>query len=252
MRWALFEEIDGEELSAGWKAIVNHDKKFVRTEMYDNNMLRVRGFVVDTIEEVVEHENPLDMAHDDYDPDLEGHMALYDVAIDRHLRSLELARRVFYRKSEGVTDIPEDFILSIFLDCRINEKAKDTYREVLPKLATWYSRASGWGYTGSRWEQLQCGAQLRNIRGLTFFSTKGDRIGYAYPGCRPGDRIAVFYGGETLYILRDLDTKSDEADATKGASDHVQYLGPAFVPHLMEQHQRDAARIGPDTMFFIH
>ncbi|CAN9155930.1 unnamed protein product [Alternaria alternata] len=246
IRWALFEQNDGEKLSAGWKAIVGHDKKLISTVMHDN-MLRVRGFVVDTIEEVVEHENPLDVAFEDYDVKSEEHMALYDVAVDSHLRSLELARRVFYRKSECVTDIPEDFIMSIFLDWRINERAKDTYREVLPELATWYSNASGWGYTGSRYEQLQCGAQLRNIRGLTFFSTKGSRIGYAYPGCRPGDQIAVFYGGESLYILRDLDNKSDEDDATRWAPDHVQYLGAAFIPHLMEQHQRDAAHIGPDT-----
>jgi hypothetical protein len=62
----------------------------------------------------------------------------------------------------------------------------------------------------------------------------------------------VFYGGESLYVLRNLDTKSDEDDATGGSSDHVQYLGAAFIPHLMKQHQRDAAHIGPETMFSIH
>jgi hypothetical protein len=139
-----------------------------------------------------------------------------------------------------------------FLNRRINERAKDTYREVLPRLKSWYSSPFGGFPTARRWEQVQYHVQLTSLRGHTFFSTKGGRIGYAHPGCRPADQIAVFYGGEPLYILRNLDTKSDEDDATRGASDRVQYLGAAFIPHLMEQHQRDAAHIGPDTMFFIH
>jgi hypothetical protein len=249
--WALFEENSLEKAPERKNAILDCGQKHVSIVMHDN-VLRVPGFVVDTIEEVVEHENPLDVAYDRYDLNSEEHMALYDAAVDCHLRSLELARYVFYGKSERVTDIPEEFIVLFFLDSRITERAKDTYREVLPQLTTWYSDPSGWYYTGCRWEQAQCQVQLRFIRGLTFFSTKGGRIGYAYPGCRPGDQIAVFYGGEPLYILRDLDTKSDGDDATRGVSDHVQYLGAAFIPHLMEQHQRDAAPIRPDTTFFIH
>ena len=246
IRWALFEENDGEKSPARRGAIVNHKKKLVSTVMHDN-VLCVRGYVVDTIEEVVEHENPLDMAYNDYEPDSEEHMALYDVAVDRHLRSLDLARCVFHGKSEGVTGIPEDFILSFFLDGRYNERVKDVYREIMPKLKTWHSDS-----TYYRWDEAQCYAQFRNLRGHTFFSTKGGQIGYAYPGCRPGDQIAVFYGGEPLYIIRHLEMKSDEDDASREAADHVQYLGAAFIPHLMEQHQRDAAHIGPDTTFFIH
>jgi hypothetical protein len=251
IRWAFFEENSEKKSLARWEAISNHERKLVSTVMYDN-VLRVRGFVVDIIEEIVDHENPLAKLYDDYDPDSEEHMALYGVAVDCYLRSLKLARYVFYGKSEGVTDIPEDFVTSFFMDCRVNERSKEAYREVLPELATWYSYPSGWQHTGCRWEQAQCQNQFVYMRGYTFFTTKGGRIGYAYPGCRPGDQIAVFYGGEALYILRDLDTKSDEDDATRGASDRVQYLGPAFIPHLMEQHQRDAAHIGPDTIFFIH
>lgn len=251
IRWAFFEENSREKSPARREATCNHGRKLITTVMHDN-VLRVRGFVVDTIEEVVEHENPLDVAFEQYNPDSEEHMALYDVAVDCHLRSLELARRVFYGKSEGITDIPEDFIMLFFLDCRIHERAKDVYREFLPELANWYSHPFGWHHTGCRWEHAQCRSQFRFIRGYTFFSTTGGRIGYAYPGCRPGDQIAAFYGGEPLYILRNLDTKSDEDDATRGLSNHVQYLGAAFIPHLMEQHQRDAAHTGPDTMFSIH
>jgi hypothetical protein len=251
IRWAFLEENSEEKSLARREAISDHERKLVSTVVYDN-VLRVRGFVVDIIEEIVEHKNPLDKAFERYDPDSEEHMALYDVAVDCHLRSLDLARYVFHGKSEGIADIPEDFIMSFFLDWRINERAKETYREVLHELATWYSHPSGWYITGCSWEHAQCHAQFRLIRGHTFFSTKGGRVGYAYPGCRPGDQIAVFHGEEPLYVLRNVDTKSDEDDATGGASDHVQYLGAAFIPHLMEQQQRDAAHIGPDTTFFIH
>jgi len=246
IRWAFFEENSREKSLARGTAIRNDDKNFVSTVINDN-VLRVRGFEVDTIEEVVEHGNPLDVTLDNYNPDSGEHMALYDVAVDCYLRSLELARYVFYGKSEGVSDIPEDFIMTFFLDLRINERAKDAYRKLLPKLKAWYSRTS---YIS--WDVAQCQGRFRQLHGLTFFSTKGGRIGYAHPGCRPGDQIAVLYGEEPLYVLRHLDTKSDEDDATTGASDHVQYLGAAFIPHLMEQHQRDAAHIGPDTTFFIH
>jgi hypothetical protein len=245
-RWALYDENDAEKAEARWRAILNHDKEFPSTVMHDN-LLRVCGFVVDTIEEVVEPENCLDVAYEDYDPTSEEHMTSHDIAVDLHFKSLDLARCVFYGKSEGVTDIPADFIAALFMDSRINERAKDAYHRSLPKWKTWYSDPSSKG-----WEEGQCHQHFKHIRGHTFFSTKGGRIGYAHPGCRPGDRIAVFHGGQPLYMLRDLDTKSDEDDVTGGASNHVQYLGTAFIPRLMEQHQRDAAHIGPDTTFFIH
>ena len=103
IRWAFFEE-NSEERSLGRRqAIFDDERKLVSTVMHEN-VLRVRGFVVDAIEEVVEHENPLDVAFDRYDQESEEHMALYDVAVDCYLKSLELARYVFYGKSEGVTD----------------------------------------------------------------------------------------------------------------------------------------------------
>jgi hypothetical protein len=246
VRWALLEGDSGEKCLQRRRAITYHDKRYLKTVRHDN-MLRIRGFVVDTVEEVVEHEKPLDYAYDVYDPDLEEHMTLYDTAVDCHLKSLDLARRVFYGKSEGITDIPEEFIMALFLDCRINEEAKKAYSEILSIMQTWYSDS-----TFRTWKRVLCHHQLTYMRGHTFFSTKGGRIGYAHPGCQPGDKVAAFYGGEALYILRQLDTSSDGSVPTGEASDHVQFLGAAFIPHLMEQHQRDAAHIGPDTTFFIH
>jgi hypothetical protein len=245
IRWALSEEDSEEKSRKRVQAIRNHDKISVDTVGHDNT-LHVRGFVVDTIEEIVEHKNPF-KAYATYDANSEDQMVLYDIAVDCHMRSLDLARLVFYEKSEGITDIPEDFIVSFFLDCRITEGAKNIYRKFLPKLTTRYSPSSDWNL-----EESRCQSLLTSIRGHTFFSTKGRRIGYAYPGCQPGDQVAVFYGGEALYIIRQLDTASNGSDSTEEASDHVQYCSAAFVPHLMEQDERDAAHIGPDTTFIIH
>jgi len=247
VRWAMFEENSEAKCAARTEAIVNHEKRFISTSKHDSQ-LRIRGFVLDIIEEIVEHRDVLDIRCTGYDKDSEEHMTLYNIAVGHHMDALDLARHVYYGKSEGVSDIPEDFVIALFLDHRITENARDIYHEITPKLATWFS-ASGFGST---WEQAQCHGQLKYTRGHTFFSTKGGRIGFAHPGCKPGDQIAAFYGGEALYILRQWNPTKGDIDSTGQASDDVQYMGAAFIPHLMEQHQRDAARIGPDTMFMIH
>ncbi|KAI4614847.1 hypothetical protein J4E80_006351 [Alternaria sp. BMP 0032] len=245
--WALQEDVREEESLEKAAALLNHGKKFMGS-VEEDNMLRIRGFLLDTVEEVVEHDEPLGIAYEFYDPDIETHLALYRTAVNRHLESLALARRVFYGRSEGVTDVPDDFIRALFLDCRTNQRAKDVYSDLLPRLPTWYSRDK----EDDTWEQRQCQMLIETIRGHTFFSTKGGRIGFAHPGCKPGDQIATFYGGEPLYILRRLNPTNDDMGSAEQGYDDVQYMGAAFIPHLMEQDQRDTVRIGPDTTFMIH
>jgi len=245
--WALQEDVREEESLEKAAALLNHGKKFMGT-VEEDNMLRIRGFLLDTVEEVVEHDEPLSIAYEFYDPDIEAHIALYRTAVNRHLESLALARRVLYGRSEGVTDVPDDFIRALFLDCRTNQRAKDVYSDLLPRLPKWYSRTK----EDDTWEQRQCQMLIETIRGHTFFSTKGGRIGFAHPGCKPGDQIATFYGGEPLYILRRLNPTNDDMGSAEQGYDDVQYMGAAFIPHLMEQDQRDTARIGPDTTFMIH
>jgi hypothetical protein len=79
--------------------------------------------------------------------------------------------------------------------------------------------------------------------GHSFFATEGGRFGIANPGCKPGDKVCAFYGGEALYMLR-----------WPGANDrsgNAEFCGAAFIPPLMEQHQRDEARLGEDEIFHI-
>ena len=249
-RWALYEEdseIERAKITARAWEILRHEETFIGTVRHDD-LLRIRGFVLDTIEEVVEHKIVLDFAHERYNRDSEEHMALYDIAVGHYMQCLSLARRVIYGRSEGVADIPDDFIMIHLADCSIAARGRNVYCEMLSKLMTWYlpSRFE------PTWEQKQCHQRWISRRGHTFFSTKGGRIGFAHPGCKPGDHVATFYGGQPLYILRQLTPTKYDIDSTGQASDHVQYMGAAFIPHLMEQYQRDAARRGPVTIFMIH
>ncbi|KAH6860661.1 heterokaryon incompatibility protein-domain-containing protein [Alternaria rosae] len=249
-RWALCEEnseIERAKVTARAWEIQCHDETFIGTVRHDD-LLRIRGFVLDTIEEVVEHTKILDFAYERYDRDSEEHTLLYDIAVGHLMQCLSLARRVFYGKSEGVADIPDDFLMIHFADCSIGAKARNVYCEMLSKLMTWYSPSR----FQPTWEQKQCHQRWVYRRGHTFFSTKGGRIGFAHPGCKPGDHVATFYSGQPLYILRQLTPTKYDIDSTGQASDHVQYMGAAFIPHLMEQYQRDAARRGPVTTFVIH
>ena len=249
--WAVFEENSKEKCAARTEATECHDKRFISTSKHDS-LLRIRGFVLDIIEEVVEHGEVLDIERARYDKGSEEHMALYRLAVGHHMEALDLARRVYYGKSKDVTDIPDDFIIALFLDDRITDEARDVYREVLAELSSWHSAPDPEPVKGGTHEHAQCVGLVEGMRGHTFFSTKGGRIGYAHPGCKPGDQVATFYGGEPLYIIRQLSPTKEDIDSTEQASDHVQYMGAAFIPPLMEQHQRDAARIGPDTMFMVH
>jgi len=83
--------------------------------------------------------------------------------------------------------------------------------------------------------------QLRNLQGHSFIATEGGRFSIATPGCKPGDKVCTFYGGAPLYVLRSGDTKGEPST----------FCGAAFIAHLMEQHERDAARLGPDEIFSI-
>lgn len=90
---------------------------------------------------------------------------------------------------------------------------------------------------------------LRDLYGHTFFSTTGGRIGIATPGCRPGDKLCVLYGDHPLHILR-WPGCSNSPDSSSGGA-IVEFKGVAFVPHLMEQHRSDDARLGEDEIFSI-
>lgn len=92
-------------------------------------------------------------------------------------------------------------------------------------------------------------AQLRHLSGHSFFSTNWGRVGLATPGCKPGDKICLFYGGHPLYIIRPHRSKYNPA--TKTDDKLWEFVGTAYVPHLMDQHIKDDARQGPDQIYTL-
>lgn len=85
--------------------------------------------------------------------------------------------------------------------------------------------------------------------GHSFISTRGGHFGMAAPGCKPGDKICVFYGGEPLYIIRPH--KINNNSFPNATEKLWNFVGSAYVAHLMDQHRNDDARQGPDQMFVL-
>lgn len=95
-----------------------------------------------------------------------------------------------------------------------------------------------------------CIAYLDAVVGHSFFATESGRFGIASPGCTPGDKICTFYGGECLYILR-WPKEKESPKGLKPGSNTTEFCGVAYIPHLMEQHQREGARMESDEIFFV-
>ena len=95
-------------------------------------------------------------------------------------------------------------------------------------------------------QAIACTAQFQKIVGYSFFSTVSGRFGIATPGCRSGDKVCVFFGAPSLHVIRPHRVGSAGVEATRDLWD---FIGTAYVPHLMDQHKNDDARQGPDRMF---
>jgi hypothetical protein len=232
-----------EDICAKRTAILNHPQKFISIFEPDQ-LLNTRGFVVDTVVEIIEDARLIGQAEHftnnpwprpgTRDPAQVAFFTFYD-------RALDLAASLV-DDSNGPPIFPSQYLMCLLLDCGISDMAENGY------LAAWKSltRGSIWLESlGDEQRDAANGMITRMIRlvGHSFFATEGGRFGIANPGCKPGDKVCAFYGGEALYMLR-----------WPGANDrsgNAEFCGAAFIPHLMEQHQRDEARLGEDEIFHI-
>jgi hypothetical protein len=243
---------DVERSHAKQNTIVNHPKRSTWVSE-DGRWLHTCGFIVDTISEVVEAAPPAGQTGDPGDsswaqwneanPDHTAVMTVY-------ARALSLARRVSSRSNNsGPRSGPLQYLLCCLLDCRVIEDIERAYEDALVMMTL-----GGYHYYMTldpvRREQGYAWArQLMIITGHSFFATEGGRFGIAHPGCEAGDKVCTFYGGESLYILRwpQIEGPSGAGHANAPAT----YRGAAFIPYLMEQCERDEARLGDDEMFTI-
>lgn len=317
LQFVLTSREDDKNSAARLDAIMNHPSKLMYTAELDN-LLRVCGFVVDEVLEVVEDTKLLDGDSYRNESSTAARVShpLHAIVSDVYRKALCLAQRTLRVSEVSDSWIPRQFLMSLFGDCRIVDNAEMAYHHMLAFLNS--SNRVEYFYSLNSNEQdrvSSCSTYHRWMVGHSFFATKGGRFGIAHPGLRPGDKICAFYGGQSLHILRFFSDRvcdnckysiEDEhfhcsicndddydlcptcvgrghycpgashlmlkqfikdgcvMDSTNeriipnlrwpGWQDTVQtaeFCCVAFIPHLMEQHERDAARLGPNEIFVI-
>lgn len=241
-------------LNAGLRdlAIIGHNKRYVSV-LETNNVLHIRGFLVDTILEVVEdprliqawayigdghsvhgfsRDNPLHVAH----------MQLLSAGLDLFFRS-----RI--ENAEDGSDRLKDFLIAFWTDHRITAEARIAFRDAWRALRTCdLDRIFRLGEGRSK-RAISAVSRFLQVTGHSFFSTIRGHFGLATPGCRPGDQVCVLYSGTPLYILRPH--ARNDIISEKSSQKRWDFVGTAYIPHLMDQHTNDDARQGPDQVFSL-
>ena len=233
-------------------AIPYVSRKFVSVGEEDSN-LHCRGHVLDTISEVVKNQElrgTYEYLHSKGDYSV-GRLSnpVHAANVDVYIRSLHLAHRTARNAEENSDSIPPEYLMTLLLDTRIATEAAIAYKD-------------GWDlFRDGDFEPfsaLSAERQLRakrwvirlyDLAGHSFFSTTGGRFGIATPGCKPGDKVCVFFGERPLHILR-WPEPEHETGAIHGEGP-AEFCGVAFIPHLMKPHEQEAARLGPDEIFVI-
>ena len=248
MRTLLNDEIESE-IIASKDAVRKHFRSHSVTDADD--YLRTRGFQIDTVAEVVQNSTLLgafDYVEGFGLVDKDSHDKQF-AALEWISKSLDLARRVHpgSDSADRAAYIPPEFLMSFWTDHRINEHVETAYRDAMAGLK------SNKNYLPGSVEpdrdvraQFTC-TRFWRLFGHVFISTESGRFGLATPGCKPGDRVCVFYGGESLYVVR---PHANGIDAMSGVA-LTEFVGTAYIPHLMDQHRADWARIGPDETYVL-
>ncbi|KAH5396522.1 hypothetical protein HBI42_164840 [Parastagonospora nodorum] len=241
LKWSmLHEDGDGEESRARARAITNHP---LRNSIFidHDNTLHVRGFVLDRITEIVQDSDVRGQVSyreeggwEHWNMENPAHVA----ALKWFEEGLSLARRLSHTWDEG---IPPYFLMSVLADSRITPEVERVVRNALKTMTR-----GGYNYYNALEEEHRAYARnvmyiLTYLVGHCFIATAGGRFGIAVPGCKVGDEVCALYGGEALYNMR----------RTGSERSTVKFCGVAFIPFLMEQHQRDAAKLQEDEIFGI-
>ncbi|KAH4846887.1 hypothetical protein HBI73_139430 [Parastagonospora nodorum] len=231
---------DTEKSEARARAITNHLLRDITFRDHDDT-LHVQGFVIDRIREMVQ------------DPDVRGQDSyreeegwdhwnmenpVHVAAVKWFEEGLSLARRLSHTSDE---EIPPHFLMSILADWRITPEAERVVRNASKSMTTGgydYFRGLEEGERSYVWSMMII---IKFLVGHCFFATAGGRFGIAVPGCKVGDEVCALYGGEALYNMRRIGSERST----------VKFCGVAFIPFLMEQHQRDAAKLQEDEIFGI-
>lgn len=226
-------------------AIVRHPSKLIRF-VEKGTVLQARGFVVDTVKETVCMEKLRALWHRSHCDVhwLDGNF--FDEPrieiIKFFIKALELAQWTCLSPGSAASSIPEQFVMCLFCDSRVSETALDVCRHLFDILMPDRQDQRVTLDEQSKEDIVYLGQNLQACIGHSFFATELGRFGIATPGLQVGDKVCVFYGGEPLYILRDSDSETGSCTT---------FQGVAFIPHLMYQDERDAAKVSDDEIFGI-
>lgn len=248
--WFSIEEndiaADEQKSDESRAALLNHPMKLIKVNNNDA-ILYIRGFVVDTITEVADGTDLLQLR------DAYGDLMYQQFANDFDdpipwtlrnflVRALNLCRRTC-RPLNLDAKVPQEFVTSVLRDSRLNMEANRACEDLFNTF-----KQSG-AIKHKELDKIRREAvdilwwKVHLTFGHSFFATQAGRFGTATPGCKSGDKICVFYGGEPLFVL--------PSGGVGVGSKPVKFGGTAFIPHMMDQDQRDAARLSEDEIFAI-
>ena len=167
---------------------------------------------------------------------------------------LELARRVLRHKADEETalSIPDEVFMAFWLSESVTEAGMSACLDAFKALMKFDSDMKRLDRKHGEARRLRAGVareQFSSLVGHTWISTEDGRFGLATPGCQSGDRVAVFYSGAPLYIIRPHEGRKDST--TEDAVKLWDVVGLAYVPHLMDQQTTDDARKCPDQVYVL-
>jgi hypothetical protein len=245
------EDSDEENSLSRQVTITNHPLKLISV-IGPDRVLQTRGFVLDIISEVIEDAALIGQTSYAMDSSWEDwYMSnpIHAAAMNMLDRAELLARQLFPESDTRGADFLAQLLMCLLCDCRIIVNAGEVYR-----VAKFFFTAGRcvdiYSLEKEKQDLVWCMANFLKLWvGHSFFATKKGRLGIATPGCKIGDKVCAFYGGEPLYILRW--PGSEHMNGAEHGKGNAVFCGTAFIPYLMEQYQRDDARLGDDEIFSI-
>jgi hypothetical protein len=255
----VVQSVENENLIIKRREMISSNAKKLITVSDADDYLYIRGFEVDTIVETVEDERLVGAwnyttdyysSHENYMEENPTHIT----AMEWLSSGCELARRVlrYCADREAVPSLPDEFYMTFWLSESVSKVGKSICTDAIRILMTYdYSmkRFEGEKTRSRLFQAHRALDQFRELVGHTWISTEDGRFGLATPRVKPGDRICVFHGAEPLYIIRPhSDCKNSP---TKDGVKLWDFVGLAYIPHLMDQQTTDDARKCPDQMYVL-